>query len=308
MNYELSSKQKFILKQNLDKFKEYYNIDSIDELDNIRNFDKSFIISTDYYNKILNKINSLFNINLKKLNFDYLGYDIKDKKQKYYNITEILDNIKFNNTTGENGFLLSNFDFKNILNNQDLFYHFGSPSCREKFIDNKNLFRKMILSSLDVIVYCKENNKKLIFASSMGAKEFNIDIQSETDEILHNKYSVGNIVNNYDYSDILKTLPVSDNLQDLYNTYKKIIEDLIIQNLDNYIILRIPRVYDKKSKKGLLNPNNTDFDLEKYLDFITLNDFKKETEYIINSNYNGIYEYKCIQTKKIKDILKSYRD
>lgn len=308
MNYELSSKQKFILKQNLDKFKEYYNIDSIDELDNIRNFDKSFIISTDYYNKILNKINSLFNINLKKLNFDYLGYDIKDKKQKYYNITEILDNIKFNNTTGENGFLLSNFDFKNILNNQDLFYHFGSPSCREKFIDKKNLFRKMILSSLDVIVYCKENNKKLIFASSVGAKEFNIDIKSETDEILHNKYSVGNIVNNYDYSDILKTLPVSDNLQDLYNTYKKIIEDLIIQNLDNYIILRIPRVYDKKSKKGLLNPNNTDFDLEKYLDFITLNDFKKETEYIINSGYNGIYEYKCIQTKKIKDILKSYRD
>lgn len=307
MNYELSSKQKFILKQNLDKFKEYYNIDSIDELDNIRNFDKSFIISTDYYNKILNKINSLFDINLKKLNFDYLGYDIKDKKQKYYNIIEILDNIKFNNTTGENGFLLSNFDFKNILNNQDLFYHFGSPSCREKFIDNKNLFRKMILSSLDVIAYCKENNKKLIFASSVGAKEFNIDIKSETDEILHNKYSVGNIVNNYDYSDILKTLPVSDNLQDLYNTYKKIIEDLIIQNLDNYIILRIPRVYDKKSKKGLLNPNNTDFDLEKYLDFITLNDFKKETEYIINSNYNGIYEYKCIQTKKIKDILKSYR-
>lgn len=305
MNYELSSKQKFILKQNLDKFKEYYNIDSIDELDNIRNFDKSFIISTDYYNKILNKINSLFNINLKKLNFDYLGYDIKDKKQKYYNIIEILDNIKFNNTTGENGFLLSNFDFKNILNNQDLFYHFGSPSCREKFIDNKNLFRKMILSSLDVIVYCKENNKKLIFASSVGEKEFNIDIKSETDEILHN---VGSIVNNYDYSDILKTLPVSDNLQDLYNTYKKIIEDLIIQNLDNYIILRIPRVYDKKSKKGLLNPNNTDFDLEKYLDFITLNDFKKETEYIINSGYNGIYEYKCIQTKKIKDILKSYRD
>ena len=304
MNYELSSKHKFILKQNLDKFKDYYNIDSIDELDNIRNFDKSFIISTDYYNKILNNINSLFNINLKKLNFDYLGYDIKDKKQKYYNIIEILDNIKFNNTTGENGFLLSNFDFKNILNNQDLFYHFGSPSCREKFIDKKNLFRKMILSSLDVIVYCKENNKKLIFASSMGAKEFNIDIISETDEILHN---VGSIANNYDYSDILKTLPVSDNLQDLYNTYKKIIEDLIIQNLDNYIILRIPRVYDKKSKKGLLNPNHTDFDLEKYLDFITLNDFKKETEYIINSGYNGIYEYKCIQTKQIKDILKSYR-
>ena len=163
----------------------------------------------------------------------------------------------------------------------------------------------MILSSIDVIVYCKENNKKLIFASSMGSKEFNIEIKSETDEVIHN---VGVIANSYDYSYLLKTLPSSDNLQDLYNTYKKIIEDLIIEYLDNYIILRIPRVYDKKSKKGLLNPNNTDFDLDKYLDFITLNDFKKETEFIINSNYNGIYEYKCIQTKKIKDILKSYRD
>lgn len=305
MNYELSSKHKFILKQNLDKFKQYYNINSIDELDNIRNLDKSFIISNDNYNKILSEINSLFNINLKKLNFDYLGYDVKDKIQKYYNIIEILDNIKFNNTTGENGFLLSNFDFNNILNNQDLFYHFGSPSCKEQFIDKQNLFKKMILSSIDVIVYCKENNKKLIFASSMGAKEFNIEIKSETDEVIHN---VGVIANSYDYSYLLKTLPSSDNLQDLYNTYKKIIEDLIIEYLDNYIILRIPRVYDKKSKKGLLNPNNTDFDLDKYLDFITLNDFKKETEYIINSNYNGIYEYKCIQTKKIKDILKSYRN
>ena len=47
MNYELSSKHKFILKQNLDKFKQYYNINSIDELDNIRNLDKSFIISNE---------------------------------------------------------------------------------------------------------------------------------------------------------------------------------------------------------------------------------------------------------------------
>ena len=150
--------------------------------------------------------------------------------------------LKYNTVllTGGNGYLLSNLidffkihfenviffdgdisDFKNIENLKtnyktiDCIVHFASPSDKIDFQNKSKVNKTMLFGSIYLIELAKQFKSKFIFASSM-AVEFMNDLNTQ------------------------------------YGAYKLAIEQYLINTNLNYLILRIPRVYDKSRKKGLI--------------------------------------------------------
>ena len=195
--------------------------------------------------------------------------------------------------SNKNGYLINSLKpYLNVIQDKKVFIHFGCPSNKKRFKSKLNLFIKSRLSTLLIIAFCKIFNYKLIYASSMGIFDL-----FQTFENL-NKFDISKTSKNLNKSE------KSEKLQYYYNLYKFKNELSIKKYLNNYLILRIPRVYSKTCKKGLLDPENTHFDYNKKLDFITLQEFQNCT--LKNINLTGTLNYKT-QTKTIKEILEIFK-
>lgn len=184
-------------------------------------------------------------------------------------------------TTGHRGYLLTNIlPEMNIINyrgyhknytfsNTDMILHFASPSDSEGFKDEKRLYDANITLTTELIELAKKLNCKLVFASTMG---------------VHNP-------------------------NNLYCILKLQAEELIKNNLKDYLIIRIPRVYSKYRDKGLIKDikNNVipEEDYNKVVQFADLRDFKEFFDNILN--YRGVIDYNgTLQELSIKQIKEKY--
>lgn len=182
--------------------------------------------------------------------------------------------------TGQDGFLLRNTlkykqDWKIIpyrshmlYSDIDLVIHFASPSDIYEFEDKPKMASTMVDLTLKMIQQAKKHNCKFIFASSMGA------------EIMDNEYSI----------------------------YKKAMENYIIAMLDEYLILRIPRVYGRDRTKGLMRHIHdgkipvTDWD--KRISYIDIESFKVWFNQMLNESgiqfYTERMQFNTIEELRIK--------
>lgn len=184
-------------------------------------------------------------------------------------------------TTGHRGYLLTNLlPEMNIINsrryhknytfsNTDMILHFASPSDSEGFKDENRLYNANITLTTELIELAKKLNCKLVFASTMG---------------VHNP-------------------------NNLYCILKLQAEELIKNNLKDYLIIRIPRVYSKDRDKGLIKDikNNVipEEDYNKIIQFADLRDFKEFFDNILH--YRGVIDYNgTLQELSIKQIKEKY--
>lgn len=184
--------------------------------------------------------------------------------------------------TGANGYLASNLyryisDTKIIYegdvreykkySNIDNILHFASPSDTYGFRDKERTTTTILSGSMNMIRLAQSTGAKLIFASTMGV--YNVDID------------------------------------DAYSSCKLAIEHMIQCMCDRYIILRIPRVYSPCRKKGLMRQIREgtvrDSDKCRYIDFITIQEFIEQTLPILDHT-NVIHEYDVTRHMSIHEI------
>jgi nucleoside-diphosphate-sugar epimerase len=190
--------------------------------------------------------------------------------------------MEINLVTGSRGFLCGHLckhlpntlDYGNVLNYYDInyvdaVYHFASPSDDYDFADSNKTIDTIVNGTINMLKVAQKNNAKFIFASTLGVESPN---------------------NVYCYSKLL-------------------MEKYIIDNYDNYVILRIPRVYDKGRKKGLMKKLRLhqipETEMQNNVSYITLPEFLQQTLVIIN-HINIIYDYNNIQINTIQEIHKKY--
>jgi len=188
-------------------------------------------------------------------------------------------------TGAERGFLGSNiaknikgvnFKYGNILqenvileNNFNNIYHFAGPSDDFDFKNSKKTIETITIGTINMLEIAKKNKAKFIFASTKGVEQPN---------------------NIYCYSKLL-------------------MEKYIQENYDNWIILRIPRVYNKTRKKGLMKKLRLNLVPEDHMnnkiEFLTLDSFIEQTLRVDNQR-NIVYNYRDLYCKTIKSIKKLY--
>ena len=185
-------------------------------------------------------------------------------------------------TGGEKGFLAGslkkqmegiNCDYGDVLIyryiNVDKIFHFASPSDDFDFNDSKKVVDVIVNGTINMVQLAKQSNAKLIFASTKGV----------------------------------------ENPDNIYCYSKLLMEKYIQDNYDDWVILRIPRVYDKSRKKGLMKKLRLNLvpekDMNNKIDFLTLNAFIEQTSKVVNDR-NIIYNYNNLDCKTISDIKKLY--
>ena len=190
--------------------------------------------------------------------------------------------MEINLVTGSRGFLCghlykhlaNHLDYGNVLdyytiNHVGTVYHFAGPSDDYDFINAEQTLKTIINGTLNMIKVAKENQAKFIFASSAGA----------------------------------------ENPNNVYTHAKKCMECYIQNNCDDYVILRIPRVYDKSRKKGLMKTlRNGDVPAEhmnNIVQYITLPSFIKQT-LVASTLTNAIYNYTNLKSNSIKELSSMY--
>ena len=171
--------------------------------------------------------------------------------------------------TGKNGFLLRNIlplfyeheiieynPTQNVYNGYfgiDLILHFASPSDSYDFKDKVRMATSMVDLTQTMVRIAEINQCKLIFASSLAA------------DFLDNDYGI----------------------------YKKAMEQYIQALVKDYLILRIPRVYGKDRKKGLMKKIEVNDvaldDFESTVGYADIQDFV--SWFIANLNKLGIEYY-----------------
>jgi len=189
-------------------------------------------------------------------------------------------------TGAEKGFLGSNLkkeingwnvDYGDILVDNfylpskiDNVFHFAGPSDDFDFADEAKTIQTIINGTINVLNLAKKNNSKFIFASTLG-------VETPTENI--------------------------------YCISKFLIEEYIKNNYDNWIILRIPRVYDRTRNKGLMKKLRLDLvpqkDMTNQIEFLTLSDFIEQTLKVVNER-NIVYNYNNLRFDSIKNIKKLY--
>jgi len=189
-------------------------------------------------------------------------------------------------TGAEKGFLGSNLkkeingwnvDYGDILVDNfylpskiDNVFHFAGPSDDFDFADEAKTIQTIINGTINVLNLAKKNNSKFIFASTLG-------VETPTENI--------------------------------YCMSKFLIEEYIKNNYDNWIILRIPRVYDRTRNKGLMKKLRLDLvpqkDMTNQIEFLTLFDFIEQTLKVVNER-NIVYNYNNLRFDSIKNIKKLY--
>ena len=149
----------------------------------------------------------------------------------------------------------------------DCIIHFACPSDREDFKDANKTASTIIEGTLNMIQLSRLNRCKIIFASTMGV--YNPDPD------------------------------------DIYCTCKLAMENYIKSCYNNYVILRIPRVYSDCRKKGLmkqLRDNNVpDEDMHHQIEYMTLQDFVDQTLPVLEK-VNVTHEYNVTNVSTIGEI------
>ena len=186
-------------------------------------------------------------------------------------------------TGAEKGFLASNLkpqikginhDYGDVLLYKgqiylDKIFHFAGPSDDFDFNNSKKVVDVIVNGTINMLQLAKQTNAKFIFASTKGVE------------------SPDNV---YCYSKLL-------------------MEKYIQNNYDNWIILRIPRVYDKTRKKGLMKKLRLNLipekDMNNQVEYLTLNDFIKQTLEVVNKK-NIVYNYRYFKCDTIANIEKLY--
>lgn len=167
----------------------------------------------------------------------------------------------------------SNIDYGDILNYKKAccsnLFHFAGSSDDFDFNDQEKTVNSIVIGTMNMLKIAKENNAKFIFASTKGVESPN---------------------NVYCYSKLL-------------------MEKFIQENYENWIILRIPRVYDKTRKKGLMKKIRLnlipDHDMANKIEFLTLSNFIEQTLKVVNKK-NIIYNYYNLHCNTISNIKKLY--
>ena len=148
-------------------------------------------------------------------------------------------------------------------------YHFAGPSDDFDFKNTKKTIETITIGTMNMLEIAKNNKSKFIFASTKGVEDPN---------------------NIYCYSKLL-------------------MEKYIQKNYDNWVILRIPRVYDKSRKKGLMKKLRLNLvsekDMNNKIEFLTLDKFIDQT-LTVDKQRNIVYNYKDLYCKTIKNIKKLY--
>lgn len=188
--------------------------------------------------------------------------------------------MEINLVTGSRGFLCGHLcrhlddpiDYGNVLNYYKIshitsVYHFAGPSDDYDFADSEKTLDTIINGTHNMLRVAQDNNAKFIFASTAGVETPN----------------------------------------NLYCCAKLCIEKYIVDNYDNYVILRIPRVYDRSRKKGLMKKLRqgevSEYDMDNVVEYITLDSFLTQTLSTLEHK-NIIYSYNDIQY----DVIKNIRD
>lgn len=183
-------------------------------------------------------------------------------------------------TGGERGYLASVLkhhlsgdilDYGDILiDNPDIhafdnMYHFAGPSDLYDFKEPTRVIDIIVNGTINMLNLTKKHSGKFIFASTAGVLQ-------------------------------------PDNI---YCHCKLLMENYIKSTYNNYIILRIPRVYSKCRKKGLMRQirDNTipQGDMNNIVEYITLQDFIKQTKPILCET-NITHEYTITNRNTIQEI------
>ena len=160
-------------------------------------------------------------------------------------------------------------DVRQSVHYQDIstILHFASPSEHPEFLDRSRTRSTIINGTLNMLELAKQNDAKFVFASTMGV----CDVQPDN----------------------------------IYTSCKLKMENYIKSVYNNYIILRIPRVYSKCRKKGLMRRirDNTvpEADMDRMIEFITLDDFIVQTLPVL-PKCNITHEYEITQRRSIREI------
>ena len=100
-------------------------------------------------------------------------------------------------------------------------------------------------------------------------------------------------------------------IDDIYCTSKLAMENYIKSVYNNYLILRIPRVYSKCRKNGLMkllrSHEVSSKDLDKKIEFMTLDKFVTDTKFALSvSATAAVFNYTGLETKTIRKIEELY--
>ena len=151
----------------------------------------------------------------------------------------------------------------------DTILHFASPSERRAFKDREKTATTIVDGTLNLLEIAKQNRAKFIFASTVGVS-----------------YAVPNVNKIYESS--------------------KLGMDIYIQSVYNdYVILRIPRVYGSERSKGLMRVLRENLvpeeDMEQEHDYLTVDEFVDQTLPALDQT-NDVHEYHTLHTETIRQI------
>ena len=150
----------------------------------------------------------------------------------------------------------------------DTVIHFAGPSDTFDFSDRKKTVTTIVDGTINLLKIAKLNSAKFVFASTMGV------YHTATD--------------------------------DLYGSCKLAMEQYIKNTHNDYIILRIPRVYSKCRSKGLMKKIRRNMiplhDHNKIIEYITLQEFIDQTKNILYKQ-NIIHEYNITNSKTIGELI-----
>ena len=152
--------------------------------------------------------------------------------------------------------------------NIDMVIHMAGPSDIYDFTDTAKTSTTIIDGTINLLNIARSNNCKFVFASTLGVKYI-------------------------------------ESTDDIYLTCKLAMENYIKSSYNNYIILRIPRVYSKCRTKGLMKqirdmtvPSE---DADTAIEFITKDQFIYQTRAILHKQ-NITPEYNIHNNKTIGQI------
>ena len=160
-----------------------------------------------------------------------------------------------------------------IIDNLDIdtIIHLASPTDYEDLKDGNKVVTTIINGTLNMLNLANKTKSKFIFASTMGIYDKDVT------------YAYGNC--------------------------KLAMENYITNTNDNYVILRIPRVYDKSKVKGLMKQLRLNLvpekDMDKQIEFLSLTNFIKQSLEIGNQR-NIVYNYDNLYCETISNIKKLY--
>lgn len=193
--------------------------------------------------------------------------------------------------TGENGYL-----GKAFINYYKYFKGFGST---------------IITLSEYLINPCPNKLSKIIHFAGVSDKNDFKNTTKMIDSMIILTQQLVDIAGQYGIEFVFASSVAAEKDLDRYGTYKRTMEYYITDTLQNYKILRIPRIYSSDRSKGLIKFLKDDTvpkkDYNKEIEFLDLNNFLPQLYYIIfKETANRKYYFKRLETKTILEIKERY--